>query len=87
MADPFLHADGVSAPATRVAAIVPSDAAPIGDAPKAIYVGQGGDIVLQGMGGGADVRLRQVPTGTILPVRARFVRATGTSATDLVALF
>jgi len=87
MADPFLHADGVSAPSTRVAAIVPHDANALIDAPKAIYVGQGGDIVLQGMGGGADVRLRQVPTGAILPVRARFVRATGTSAADLVALY
>lgn len=86
MADPFAHADGVTAPATRLAAIVPSDTQPIADTPKAIYVGQGGDIRLAGVGGGADVTLRQVPTGTILPVRARFVRATGTSAADLVAL-
>jgi hypothetical protein len=46
----------------------------------------GGTLVARGVGGGADVTFRNVPDGAVLPFRAEFVRATGTSATDIVAL-
>ncbi|HEU4959883.1 MAG TPA: hypothetical protein VFT56_05700 [Sphingomonas sp.] len=80
-------ADSVSAPATRAAAVAPNDAAPLADIPKALFVGVGGDVVVQGAGGGADALFRNVPSGAILPIRARFVRATGTTASGLVALY
>ena len=79
--------DSVSAPATRGAAVVPHDANPLGDVPKALYVGGGGTVVARGSGGGGDVAFRNVPSGSVLPFRAAFVRATGTSATDIVALY
>jgi hypothetical protein len=34
----------------------------------------------------APVTLTAVPSGTIIPVRARIVRSTGTTATNIVAL-
>lgn len=79
--------DSVSAPATRGAAVVPHDANPLGDVPKALYVGGAGNLVVRGSGGGGDVAFRGVPAGTVLPFRALFVRATGTTATDIVALY
>ena len=87
MTDPFQNvADAPSAPATRVLAVTPHDTNPLVDTPKAIYVGTGGTIVLQGASGG-DATLTNVADGTILPIRARFVRATGTTAASIVALY
>ena len=88
MADGFANtADQVSAPATRAVAVVPNDTNALSDIPKALYVGTGGNITARGVGGGADVVFRNVATGSVLPFRAAFVRATGTSAADLLALF
>lgn len=87
MADPFSNsADAVSAPATRAVAVVPNDAVPLADVPKALYVGTGGTIVMRGTGA-ADSVWANVPSGTVLPFRARYVRAAGTSAADILALY
>ena len=88
MADPFSGAvDSVIAPATKAVAVVPHDADALANIPKALFVGTGGHLVLRGVGGGADVTFRNVPDGSVLPVRAQFVRATGTTAADIVALY
>jgi hypothetical protein len=79
-------ADAVHAPATRCVGVTPHDATPLADIPKALYVGTGGTIVLQASGGGGDAIFANVPDGSILPVRARFVRASGTTASGIVAL-
>ena len=88
MADQFQYlADQVSAPATRAAAVVPHDANPLPDVPKALFVGTGGNLTMRGAGGGADQLFRNVPSGSVLPFRALYVRATGTSAADILALY
>lgn len=79
--------DSVSAPATRGGAVVPHDVTPLPDVPKALFVGSGGHLVARGAGGGGDVMFRNVAAGTVLPFRALFVRATGTTAADIVALY
>ena len=87
MADEFqTFADSVSGPATRAAAVVPHDVDPLSEIPKALYVGTGGSVTLRGSGGGADATFKNVASGSYLLVRAQFVRATGTSATDSVAV-
>jgi hypothetical protein len=88
MADAFSNsADAVSAPATRAVAVVPHDSNPLADVPKALFVGTGGNVTARGVGGGADVLFRNVQPGSVLPLRAQYVRATGTSAADIVALY
>jgi hypothetical protein len=67
-------------------AIVPHDTDPLPVVPKAIYVGTAGDVVLRGIGAAADVTFKNCPAGFMIVVRAAHVRATGTSASDLVAL-
>ncbi|MBN8832091.1 MAG: hypothetical protein J0G94_16060 [Sphingomonadales bacterium] len=54
--------------------------------PKAIFVGTGGNITLRAADGSADVVFKNVASGQILDVRARFIRATGTTAADIVGL-
>jgi hypothetical protein len=88
MADPFSNvADAPFAPATRAVAITPNDTAALADIPKGVFVGTGGTIVMRGARGGADEAWRNVPSGTILPFRAQYVRASGTTAADLLALY
>ena len=53
--------------------------------PKGIYVGTGGDVVLRGIDGAADVTYRNLPSASYIAVRARYVRATGTTASNLIA--
>ncbi len=88
MADQFSGTmDSVSSPATRAVAVVPHDLNPLADIPKALYVGTGGNITMRGVAGIADQLWKNVQSGTILPVRAQYVRATGTSAADILALY
>ncbi|WP_404479910.1 hypothetical protein [Novosphingobium sp. BL-52-GroH] len=85
MSDPFqTHADAAFAPSRAPFAIVPSDSQALALVPKGIYVGTGGDVVLRGVDGTADVTYRNLPDASYVAVRAAFVRATGTTASDLV---
>ncbi|WP_197425924.1 hypothetical protein [Erythrobacter sp. CCH5-A1] len=67
-------------------AIVPHDTDPLPVVPKAIYIGTGGDVTLRGIGADADVTLKNLVSGQEICIRASHVRATGTTAGDLVAL-
>lgn len=69
------------------AAVTPHDTNPsIGSIPcDALYVGGAGALVATI--NGTDVTFAAVPAGTILPVKASAVKATGTTATSIVALF
>lgn len=88
MADAFLNSvDAAHAPATRAVAVTPHDGNALADIPKALYVGTGGDIVMRGVRGTSDQVWKAVPSGVILPFRAQYVRATGTSAADILALY
>lgn len=88
MADQFSgHSDTMIAPATRGVAIVPHDVNALADIPKALFVGTGGNITMRGVGGSTDVLYKNVPEGSILPIRAQYIRATGTTAADIVALY
>lgn len=87
MTDAFSRrADSAEAPSAHPFAVVPSNAAPLATIPKALYVGTGGTLVLRTTSGTADVTFKNLANGQILPVRAQFVRATGTTAADIVAL-
>jgi hypothetical protein len=55
--------------------------------PVALYVGTGGNLTVKVRWSATDVVLKNVPSGTILPVAVTHVRATGTTATDIVALW
>ena len=79
-------ADSPTAPALVCYAIVPSDTEALPHLTKALYIGEGGDVVLRSALGEADVTFANLPSGYILDVRARAVRATGTTASAIVGL-
>lgn len=78
--------DSLIAPARNCFAITPSDSVALPIIPKAIYVGTGGNVVLRSLDGSNDVTFLNVANGTILDVRAAFVRAGGTTAANLIGL-
>ena len=82
-----MFADSMVAPAVRAAAVAPHDVNALAEVPKALFVGTGGDLTMRGAEGAADVLFRNVPAGAVLPFRALYVRASGTTAQDIVALF
>ncbi len=79
-------AASVTSPATDCFAIEPSDDTDIREATKALYIGEGGDLTLRPVGGAEDVTFFNLASGSILDVRTRAVRATGTTAAKLIGL-
>ncbi len=78
--------DSVISPARSAFAIAPNNSSDLATATKAFYVGTGGDIILRAIGDEADVTLRNVASGSVIAIRVRAVRATGTTASDIVGL-
>lgn len=80
------HSHAAVDPARNAFPITPHDANELTVLPRAIYVGTGGTLVLRTIDSTADVTFRNLASGQVIDVRAQYVRASGTTATDLVAL-
>lgn len=85
MAAPYTSVQAWSDPAEHAASVTPSDDTDLASAARALYVGTGGDVKLSTIHG-ESVTFSNVPVG-ILPIRATRVYSTGTTATDIVALW
>lgn len=68
------------------AAVTPCDSTLLSGV-RALYIGGAGDVSVNFPGRSTAVVFVGVPAGTVLPVQAMRVRATGTTATSIVALF
>jgi hypothetical protein len=88
MADPiFNHAAELDSPVWEARAITPNDGANLPVFPtRGLYVGEGGNISVI-MAGGTTLTFAGVGSGAILPIRVDRVRATGTTAGSIVALY
>lgn len=77
----------VGAPAEGGAAVTPSDSVSLsGGVTRYVYVGGAGNLAVT-MSDGSDVVFTAVPVGTVLNIRVSKVKATGTTASNIVALF
>lgn len=76
----------LSDPGAQFIAVTPSDTVSYRNL-RSLYIGGGGDVSIIGKDGGPAVTFAAVPAGFVLPVQASIVRATGTTATDIVAMF
>lgn len=80
------NADSAANPARSAQSVILSDEQELLSVPKALFVGSGGDIVLRCVDDAGATVLKNVAAGSILPLRAVQVYATGTTAGDIVAL-
>ncbi|GEM_PF-1476534 len=77
--------DSLTAPARRAFAILPHDSEELPLVTKAVIVGLGGEVVLRAQDSDSDVTI-SAASGQMLPIRVSHVRATGTTAGNLVGL-
>ena len=77
--------DTTDFPAKSLRAVTPHDTNELEYVAKALFIGTGGTLSLIAQEDTAAVSLTVV-AGQIVPVRAKIVRATGTTATGIVAL-
>jgi hypothetical protein len=80
----FYKDGGVTAPARGAVAVTPSDSTVLTDV-RSIYVGISGDVSVYMVGSTTSVTFLAVPVG-ILPIQVDRILATGTDATNMVAL-
>jgi len=66
--------------------VTPNDSADLSETARGIYVGGEGDVSVV-TAGGSSVTFSAIAAGTVLPVIVARVMATGTTATDIVALW
>lgn len=84
--DEFEHfTHGLDSPASDGFSITPNDGADLQKMTRAIHVGTAGAVRVT-LRNGAVVTLSGLGAGTLLPIRAKRVHATGTTAGGLVAL-
>lgn len=83
--------DEITYPAFNDATVTPSNDDDLADGCRALWIGTGGNvaIALRGNVDGSPTSkvYKNVPSGFLLPVQARRVFLTGTTATDIIALF
>jgi hypothetical protein len=74
-------------PYSDAAAVTTSDANDLTNISRALYVGVAGDVTVTMAGGEANILFKAVPAGTVLRIRVSRVWATGTTATNITALW
>lgn len=73
-------------PAVSAVAVTTHNSTNFGGIARALYVGVGGDVVVVFENDSA-ITFKNAPSGAVIPVRCKRVNSTGTTATDIVALF
>lgn len=86
MATPNTNVENASTPAVYAGAVTTSDSVNLSSIARGLYIGTGGNVAAV-MPDDSVVVFSNVPTGMILPVRAKRVNATNTTASDIVALY
>lgn len=86
MSDKFqIHRSMLTSPASEGFNITPSDDDDLAFVSRMIYIGGAGNVSVV-LSSGSEITLNGVISGTVLPLRVKKVNATGTTATNLVAL-
>ena len=87
MANNFqFHESQLDSPGRSLSAVTPHDSNDITNVARALWVGVGGDISIIAAGDDSAVVLKNVPSGSLVPIMTARVRATSTTATDIVAI-
>lgn len=68
------------------ATVTTSDSANLSPFARAVWVGGAGNVKVDTIGG-QTITINSVAAGTLLPVQVRKIYATGTTATNMVALY
>lgn len=78
---------GASSPTTKAFAVVPHDTTELASVPTQVHVGGVGDVSMIMKDDTVAVILLAVPAGTTLNMRPKIIKSSGTSATNIIALY
>ena len=76
----------LTSPVTKLAAVTPHDSNELTTYADSLYVGGAGNVVVIASGDSTAVTFAGAVAGSVLPVQAKVVKSTGTTATSIVAL-
>lgn len=76
----------VTSPARKLVAVTPNDANELTYWARALWIGGAGNVAVIAQDDTAAVTISGVPAGTLLPISAKKVMATNTTATLIVAI-
>ena len=82
----FLPTAKVTQQAIRAVAITPSNSVDLTVSGAVVFIGVGGDVKVTTVSGDTAV-FKNLASGSVLAVQVRRVWATGTTATDIIALY
>lgn len=74
-----------SDPARNAVAITPADA-DLADYPAALFIGTTGNVTVDLVDSGSNITFKNVPSGSILPISVKRVRA-ATTAADIIGIY
>lgn len=77
---------GIDGPGVGAASVTPNDSTDLTIYSRALYIGGDGNVKVT-MFNGDEVTFVGLIAGTLLPVRAKRVWSTGTTATNIVAVY
>lgn len=84
----FTSPSDKTVPAKSSKAVTPDDVTTLPDGPcRSLFIGTGGDVTAIAVGDDAAVLYKNLPDGSYLNVQVKAVLDTGTTATDIVALY
>ena len=75
-----------TAPAEGAISVTPNDSNDLTYLARSLFVGTSGNIVVN-MADGSSVTFANVQSGQFLPIRVKRILATGTTATNILALY
>ena len=86
MVDNFKNANNAAhnMPVSNVVAVTPHDTNALAFTTRAIYVGVAGDVVCRPADSSSDITIKNAPIGWH-PIRVTHIRATNTTATNILA--
>lgn len=80
------HGYSLDSPLANGASVTPSDSSDLATVSRCLFVGTGGNLVVV-LNNGDEVTLNNVADGSYHPLRVKRVKATSTTATNIVALY
>ncbi len=85
--DPFQNTSlSLDSPAESAAPVTPNDTTDLAVATRSLFVGTPGDVTVHMLGQSTPVTFPNLPV-CLLPIRVDRVLSTGTSASDIIALW
>lgn len=78
---------GLDSPPRKGFAVTPHDTNQLSNVSRGLWVGGNGDVSVILADDSVAITLSAVPAGTLLPLQAKIVKSSGTTATLIIALY